>query len=618
MSVKNKPKKIKAPIHCPVLGCLYFSGSERHFTEKKFLNQHIAKVHAEKKFSCSKCSKSFGLDWWRKHHEKTCGMEWKCHCGAKYSSRESFLTHARRTQHKLPESVEKVKQAKVPTEVNPPSVILLIQPIIQNCTCIQPTQNPVVNPQPILPKPPCFFSNASTQSSGNKLCSPIYTSTIKDAPNESFAFNISSNSCTNTVSASSTVTSVDAATSVVEKISQKTISTQTIDLECPGKTRESRASQCSRRKSKVMAVGIESTHTQTAESSVVKIKKRRYRRKSVAITTEASMLIGQDTDVGPSLWPNFKDLILPNPGSCSNRGYKSTTSTQTSNTKVLCDSQTLTDDELFKFVWDEAVKGKDTTECFNSLVGMLPDMTSDDPMATLQGDIDQNHMLSMFPHDNSISNVSLDHPKNSTSIGEVSTAASEDKETCTLFSAFEEDGSKADHLGKVSNTQTQTISPDVLDYTLLENMDYCSKSEVPSKVSDIHTQTIASSVLDYNLLANMETQTTDDFSLYDLEFSDTETQTPWEDFPNIDDSPLPSDQLSIEIQTDFSSLTPTIGEDSYNFMNGLNMQSMMGECSTKEVIGVNSETQTQDKFTFPQFTNSESQTIDLSHFMFTS
>lgn len=485
-------------------------------------------------------------------------------------------------------------------------------------------QNHAVSPQPILPKSsqPCFFTLPISQSSSNDLCTPIYTSAIQDAQKESFVFKISSNTSTDTMSsqlASSTATSTDACTSTIQKPTQSTISTQTTDdLECLRKTRESRASQCTRRKSKSLAVGIESTHTQTAESTVVKIKKRRSRRKSVAITTESSMLTGQGTSTGQSLWPNFKDLILPNASSSSNRAYKSTTSTQTSTNKVLCDSQTLTDDELFKFVWDEAVKGKDTTECFNSLVGMLPDITSDDPMANLQEDIDRNNlpMLDMFPSNSSITDADLghEHTKDNPITTETSSA---DKETCTMFSVFE-DCSKPDLHSKASNIHTQTIPANVLDYNLLENMEYCSKSEIQSKVSDIHTQTIASNVLDYNLLANMETQTTDDFSLYDLEFSDTETQTPWEDFPNIDDSPLPADQLSIEIQTDFSFLTPSIGQDSYDFMNGLNMQSMMGECSSKETLGVNSETQTQDKFTFPQFTNSESQTIDLSHFMFNS
>lgn len=79
--------------------------------------QHIAKVHAEKKFSCNKCQKSFGKEYYRRYHEQTCGIEWKCHCGTGYSSRISLLTHARRTQHKLPDHVlfnDKVNDKLVP------------------------------------------------------------------------------------------------------------------------------------------------------------------------------------------------------------------------------------------------------------------------------------------------------------------------------------------------------------------------------------------------------------------------------------------------------------------------------------------------------------------------
>lgn len=74
--------------------------------------QHIAKVHAEKKFSCAKCQKSFGKEYYRRYHEQTCGIEWKCDCGIAYSSRLSLLTHARRTQHKLPDHVHIIESDK--------------------------------------------------------------------------------------------------------------------------------------------------------------------------------------------------------------------------------------------------------------------------------------------------------------------------------------------------------------------------------------------------------------------------------------------------------------------------------------------------------------------------
>ncbi|KAH9362171.1 hypothetical protein HPB48_002149 [Haemaphysalis longicornis] len=66
------------------------------------LDRHFIKVHAEKKYSCSKCGKKFGAEWLAKHHEATCGTSWLCSCGATYQNREALLTHARRHSHGLP------------------------------------------------------------------------------------------------------------------------------------------------------------------------------------------------------------------------------------------------------------------------------------------------------------------------------------------------------------------------------------------------------------------------------------------------------------------------------------------------------------------------------------
>uniref|UniRef100_A0A023G541 C2H2-type domain-containing protein n=1 Tax=Amblyomma triste TaxID=251400 RepID=A0A023G541_AMBTT len=77
-------------------------GQPKLFTSQKLLTQHFIKVHAEKKYSCSKCSKRFGAEWLSKHHEATCGTSWCCSCGASYQNREALLTHARRRSHTLP------------------------------------------------------------------------------------------------------------------------------------------------------------------------------------------------------------------------------------------------------------------------------------------------------------------------------------------------------------------------------------------------------------------------------------------------------------------------------------------------------------------------------------
>lgn len=591
-SNSKSAKKLKAPIHCPISGCLYFYGSERFFTEKKFLKQHIAKVHAEKKYSCTKCKKSFGSDWFRKHHEKTCGLEWKCPCGLKYASRETLLTHARRNQHKLPDHVlnlDKGKQNKDSTMDKKNPVILLIQPIIQYLTCTQPAWNAVATHRPILPKTlqPQMVTAPSTVTAEKNMCNLVYSSPVfKNSLSEEYVYNSLPQNTINDPLNTHLLPSTNCSTQVVNNIQKQSLvdaETQTSsNFVCPHKSKESRASQCTRRKSKAADVGIESTHTQTAESAVVKIKRKKSRRKSVAIITESSTLTEQDLNTGNSLWPNFKDLIFSD--NCGNRGFKNTTSTQTGTNKILCDSETLTDDELFKFVWNEGVGRKDSSDSCNSPFGILPDIAVDDSLSAITEGLSAENLstLNMFSSNNSIEDAhskSLDYDVLTASNNPVNKEVT--NESCSAFSVFAD----------------------------------CTKQDLDNKVppifSDIHTQTIASNVLDYNMLANMQTQTTDDF-LYDLEFLDTETQTPWDDFPNIDDSPLPADQLSIEIQTDFPSLSSGMDQDPYDFINNLNVQNM-NECSSKEPLGVNIETQTHDWMTLTQFTNSESQTLDLAN-----
>ncbi|GBM45131.1 hypothetical protein AVEN_251853-1 [Araneus ventricosus] len=465
-------------------------------------------------------------------------------------------------------------------------------------TCIQPARAPSVI-RPILPKTmqPHILTIPSSVSEVKNVCNLVYSS----PPCENFVYsNISQNSISdslnNQLSSSNCSTIVNNNNNNIsnyndniKKLEMKLLvdaETQTSsDFEILNKRKESRASQCSRRKSKSAAVGIESTHTQTAESAVVKIKRKRSRRKSVAIATESSTLTGDESNTGISLWPNFKDLILPE--NSGNRAFKNTTSTQTSSSKILCDSQTITDDELFKLVWDDAVNRKDSNDCCNSPFGMLQDIAVDDSLSAISEELSTD-ALNMFAsnspavdsvltQDTKIKNESRDNDNMILSTSSANKGMT--NESCSVFSDFSD----------------------------------CAKQDMNNKVMDIYTQTMTSNVLDYNLLANMETQTTDDFSLYDLEFLDTETQTPWEDFPNIDDSPVPADQLSIEIQTDFSS---EMDQDPYDFINSLNVQSMINDCPTKESFGVNSETQTHDWANLTQFTNSESQTLDLANLFF--
>ncbi|GIX81722.1 uncharacterized protein CEXT_634271 [Caerostris extrusa] len=472
-------------------------------------------------------------------------MEWKCVCGVKYSSRESLLTHARRRNHKLPDhDSSKTKQIKYPVQNNTNPVYLLIQPILQNSVCIKPNLS-AITPRPILPKTlqPRILSAYSTASDKKNGCNL----TNSASSNEKYVYN---NRSQNSINQTATNCTTELMNNAVQKQSMVNAATQTSDLINPLKRKVSRASQCTRRKAKTLQVGIESTHTQTAESAVVKIKKKRSRKKSVAITTETSMLTNPDTNTGQTLWPNFKDLILPE--NSRSQTYKNTTSTQTGTSKILCDSQTITDDDLFNFVFDENLGRKDSS-C-NSPFEMLQDMSVDSLSPISDVPSTENLPTENIFSPDVVMNIKqevIDENEFDSGITDMTVASNADnvkvkKELHPAFSVFSDSG----------------------------------KPDMNNKVMDIYTQTMTSNVLDYNMLANMETQTTDDF-LYDLEFLDTETQTPWDDFPNIDDSPGSVDQFSIEIQTDFSSLNSSI-EDPYDFINNLNVQNMITDCSTKE------------------------------------
>ena len=62
------------------------------------------KVHAEKKFKCSKCGFGFGMEKDKRRHEEHCGKKFTCtSCQCTYVSVEALLTHCYRTQHPVPD-----------------------------------------------------------------------------------------------------------------------------------------------------------------------------------------------------------------------------------------------------------------------------------------------------------------------------------------------------------------------------------------------------------------------------------------------------------------------------------------------------------------------------------
>ncbi|XP_055903035.1 ATM interactor [Eupeodes corollae] len=140
---------------CPQVGCVYFDGpgNEKSFKCLKFLKQHFHKVHAEKKFSCTKCNKAFGTQSIRDSHERNCGREYICtECGWKYDSSEALLTHAKRRGHQVKrKSAEKVAIPKLEKQVIAPKLMPEIINIYIPVSKDSQTQTEVDTPSLILP-----------------------------------------------------------------------------------------------------------------------------------------------------------------------------------------------------------------------------------------------------------------------------------------------------------------------------------------------------------------------------------------------------------------------------------------------------------------------------------
>lgn len=130
------PKRFR----CPVGSCSSKDGQAKLFSSQKLLNQHFFKVHAEKKYSCSKCGKKFGADWLSKHHEATCGTSWLCSCGASYQNREALLTHARRRSHALPFERKRGDACKQKTSHSQPLQAIIL-PVATQVILVIPDPN---------------------------------------------------------------------------------------------------------------------------------------------------------------------------------------------------------------------------------------------------------------------------------------------------------------------------------------------------------------------------------------------------------------------------------------------------------------------------------------------
>jgi len=150
----ERPEKstgLSCAFFCPMIRCKYHvaeSSQTKYFKTFKLLKQHYIKVHSSKTHQCHSCSQTFGSAAYQELHSRTCGQEFPCSCGSKFSSLESLQTHSRRKNHQLDQKYMKIKNNSTPDMFS------------DKLTIIQRRDNRLPN-IPIAPKPSAMHINAA-------------------------------------------------------------------------------------------------------------------------------------------------------------------------------------------------------------------------------------------------------------------------------------------------------------------------------------------------------------------------------------------------------------------------------------------------------------------------
>ncbi|OWR41575.1 hypothetical protein KGM_204915 [Danaus plexippus plexippus] len=109
---------INMKFFCSFPDCPYnvLSGKDKHFSGRKYLNQHIFKVHKAKNLLCHNCDLTFSSDQDFRRHLKTCNYIYICKvCDIQYKTNEKLLVHLLRKhpdlhkQYKIERKAEKRK-----------------------------------------------------------------------------------------------------------------------------------------------------------------------------------------------------------------------------------------------------------------------------------------------------------------------------------------------------------------------------------------------------------------------------------------------------------------------------------------------------------------------------
>lgn len=123
-SVDTNTFTVDLRYYCYVKDCSYHVNSDKNkwFTGRKFLNQHVNKMHKKKVFRCDTCNSRFSTYSDYKRHLKTCNMKFSCPvCPMDYNANEKLLVHMMRRHpeiHKQYKDDRKAnkRKAKIETE----------------------------------------------------------------------------------------------------------------------------------------------------------------------------------------------------------------------------------------------------------------------------------------------------------------------------------------------------------------------------------------------------------------------------------------------------------------------------------------------------------------------
>lgn len=123
-NVDEKTFTIDLRYYCYFKDCSYNvnSNANKWFSGRKFLNQHVNKVHRKKRLRCDICNLRFSTNAAYEGHLKTCNMKFSCPaCSMDYDANEKLLVHMMRRHpetHKQYKNERKAnkRKAKIETE----------------------------------------------------------------------------------------------------------------------------------------------------------------------------------------------------------------------------------------------------------------------------------------------------------------------------------------------------------------------------------------------------------------------------------------------------------------------------------------------------------------------